>query len=98
MTSMPACLIHVMRMDFGRLHAQVWHHPSHTFESPGGLHEVHTFFFNNPLEFDEIVQFVTSTAAEHGMPLRILHGGFKQGLESLLSSTPIQAIILGTRQ
>lgn len=59
---------------------------------------MHTFFFHNPLEFPEIAEFVGTATAQHGMPLRILHGEFKQGLESLLGSTPIKAIILGTRK
>lgn len=62
------------------------------------MRDVHTFFFHNPADFDEVVDFTNVEARQYGLDLRILHGGFRQGLESLLKETAVKGIILGTRK
>lgn len=59
---------------------------------------MHTFFFHNPADFDEVVEFTNVEARQYGLDMRILHGGFREGLESLLRETNVKGIILGTRK
>lgn len=64
----------------------------------GGLSDMVTFFFDNPADFREVVAFTYATGAEYNLQLKSLHGGFRQGLEALLESTSVKAILLGTRK
>lgn len=57
-----------------------------------------TFFFHNPADFEEITAFTHATNKAYGLRMRVLEGDFKSGIEGLLASTPIKAIILGTRR
>jgi hypothetical protein len=70
----------------------------HLGSACAGLGGVVTFFFHNPADFEEITAFTHATNKAYGLRMRVLEGDFKSGIEGLLASTPIKAIILGTRR
>lgn len=57
-----------------------------------------TVYFGDPHEFPEVEAFMAEAAAEHGVEIRRLGGGFKEGLEGLLAAHPIKVVLMGQRR
>lgn len=59
---------------------------------------MHVFYFEQPDEFPEIVEFVRRCDAEFGLGLATYTGSFKARLQELVEGTPVRAVVLGTRR
>ena len=67
------------------------------WEASSGLCGMHTFFFESPDEFPEVVHFVKSVNERHCLDIAVYNEGFKRGLQRMLQEKPIRGIFLGTR-
>lgn len=65
--------------------------------SPSALSQVRMVFFTTKDNFSEMLDFIAETVTRYGLLFRE-YADFKGGLRHLLSSTPVRAIVLGTRR
>ena len=63
----------------------------------GGEQGITTFFFDDPSDFPEVVEFTYKMNEIYSLDLVVYKGDFMSGLTQLLLDRPIKAIFLGTR-
>lgn len=62
-----------------------------------GLLGLHTFYFEGADEFKEVQDFVMACDRRHHLRLAVYTGAFQPGLERILATTSVKAILMGTR-
>lgn len=63
-----------------------------------GLKGICSFVFERTDDFGEILAFTNETSRQYGLHVHKLHADFRSGVEALLETTQLKAIILGTRR
>lgn len=63
-----------------------------------GLRGICSFVFERNDDFQEILDFTHDMSHKYQMHVHKLQSDFKTGVEQLLETTQLQAIILGTRR
>lgn len=63
-----------------------------------GLKGINSFVFERNDDFQEILDFTCDMSKQYNMHVHKLHSDFKAGIEGLLETTNMKAIILGTRR
>lgn len=80
------------------------HHCQSAHTSPvnchhcAGLRGICSFVFERNDDFEEILAFTSDMSQKYNMHVHKLQSDFKTGVEGLLETTKLQAIILGTRR
>ena len=69
-----------------------------TASLPAGLKGICSFVFERDDDFQEILGFTSDMSKQYNMHVHKLQSDFKTGVEGLLETTKLQAIILGTRR
>lgn len=62
------------------------------------LSAICTFYFVRPDDFPEIRGFVEEMDKQYSMGMRYFTGDFRSDVEELVRTTPVRAIVLGTRR
>ena len=63
-----------------------------------GLKGICSFVFERGDDFPEILDFTNEMSRQYGLHVHKLHADFRSGVEGLLETTKVKAIILGTRR
>ena len=63
-----------------------------------GLKGICSFVFEREDDFPEILEFTNDMSRQYGLNVHKLHADFRSGVEGLLETTKLKAIILGTRR
>lgn len=63
-----------------------------------GLKGICSFVFERGDDFPQILDFTDEMSQQYGLNVHKLHADFRSGVESLLETTNLKAIILGTRR
>ena len=63
-----------------------------------GLKGINSFVFERNDDFQEILDFTCDMSRQYNMHVHKLQSDFKTGVEGLLETTNMKAIILGTRR
>ena len=63
-----------------------------------GLKGICSFVFERDDDFPEILTFTNKMSRQYGLHVHKLHADFRSGVEGLLETTQLKAIILGTRR
>lgn len=61
------------------------------------MSHLRVIYFDNPLEFPEVSDFMSGRSKEYGFEITNLKGSFKEQLVSFLNTHDIQAIFMGQR-
>lgn len=63
-----------------------------------GLKGICSFVFEREDDFTEILAFTNDMSRQYNLNVHTLHADFRSGVEGLLETTQLKAIILGTRR
>lgn len=63
-----------------------------------GLKGICSFVFEREDDFPQILDFTGDMSQQYGLNVHKLHADFRSGIEGLLETTKLKAIILGTRR
>lgn len=63
-----------------------------------GLKGICSFVFEREDDFSEILTFTNDMSGQYGLKVHKLHADFRTGVEGMLETTELKAIILGTRR
>lgn len=63
-----------------------------------GLKGICSFVFERGDDFPQILDFTNEMSRQYGLHVHKLHADFRSGVEGLLETTKLKAIILGTRR
>lgn len=63
-----------------------------------GLKGICSFVFERQDDFRQILDFTSDMSRQYGLNVHKLHADFRSGVEGLLETTELKAIILGTRR
>lgn len=63
-----------------------------------GLKGICSFVFEREDDFPEILAFTSNMSRQYNLHVHTLHADFRSGVEGLLETTQLKAIILGTRR
>lgn len=63
-----------------------------------GLKGICSFVFEREDDFLQILDFTSDMSQQYGLNVHKLHADFRSGIEGLLETTKLKAIILGTRR
>ena len=63
-----------------------------------GLKGICSFVFEREDDFPQILDFTGDMSQHYGLNVHKLHADFRSGIEGLLETTKLKAIILGTRR
>ncbi len=63
-----------------------------------GLKGICSFVFERQDDFSEILAFTNDMSKQYDLNVHTLHADFRSGVEGMLETTELKAIILGTRR